>query len=497
MAVEPNPNLLVGKVGGSRGQGGPMNGKRVHAFGDDALGDHDAVALAELVRSGAVSPKELADAAITRARTVDPMLHAVAFPSYDRPRFAGDTTGALHGVPTFVKDNTDVAGLPSNHGSDAWVAQPRQADGRYTRQYLSTGMTVLGKSRLPEFGFSASTEFMVQEATHNPWHIDYSVGASSGGSAAMVAAGVVPVAHANDGGGSIRIPAACAGLVGLKPSRHRHVDGEQARHLPINMVSEGVVTRTVRDTAAFLAASEDYYRNPALAPIGLVQGPAERRLRVGLVMESVNGAVIDAQTRAAVEATATLLEKAGHVVEPIALPVSAQFAADFVQYWGLLAHLASATGRLTFDRSFDASRLDGLTVGLRGQHRRTMRRTPGALRRLRGIKDDYARMFARHELVLSPVLAHVTPRLGYLSPTVPYEQLIDRLERWVAFTPLNNIAGTPGISLPMAMAQEGVPVGVQLSAAYGDERTLLETAFLLEQEQPFPRIQDAALPGPA
>jgi amidase len=179
------------------------------------------------------------------------------------------------------------------------------------------------------------------------------------------------------------------------------------------------------------------------------------------------------------------------------LPVGEQFADDFLQYWGLLAALAAGTGRVTFDRSFDARRLDGLTIGLRAYHRRNLRRTPGAIRRLRGIKHAYARMFSRHELVLSPVLAHVTPQIGHLSPILPFDELIDHLQRYVTFTPLNNIAGTPAISLPMAMAAEGVPIGVQLSAAYGDERTLIETAFLLEQEQPFPRIEDvSAAPVP-
>ena len=237
----------------------------MHAFGDDALADHDGVALARLVREGTVSPEELAAAAIARAQAVDPTLHAVASPIFDRPRFAPDRTAALYGVPTFIKDNTDVRGLPTNHGSEAFTAKPAKRDGAYTTQYLSTGMTLLGKSRLPEFGFNASTEYMTEEPVRNPWNTERSVGASSGGSAALVAAGVVPIAHANDGGGSIRIPAACAGLVGLKPSRHRHIDGEQARHLPINMISEGVVTRSVRDTAAFLAAAENHWRNPSLA----------------------------------------------------------------------------------------------------------------------------------------------------------------------------------------------------------------------------------------
>jgi amidase len=475
-----------------------MTGQRVSAFTDDALGDHDAVGLAALVARGQVSPEELAAAAIARARSVEDRLQATAFTIYDDPRVPDDPSGALFGVPTYVKDNTDVRGLPSNHGSEAFVAHPAKRDAAYTRQYLSTGMTLLGKSRLPEFGFSASTEFMTQEPTHNPWNTDYSSGASSGGAAALVASGVVPIAHANDGGGSIRIPAACTGLVGLKSTRHRLIDGDQTRHLPVNMAVEGVVTRTVRDTAVFFAAQERYYRNPALPPIGLVEGPANRRLHVGLILETVNDAPIDAQTVAAVERTAALLEKAGHVVEPIPVPVGQQFADDFLQYWGLLAFLASATGKVTFDRSFDLRRCDGLTKGLRAFHTRNAWRTPGAIRRLRrGVAEAYAQMFAQHELVLSPTLAHVTPKLGHLSPTLPFDVLIERLKRYVAFPPLNNIAGTPAISLPMAVAEEGVPIGIQLHAAHGDERTLIETAFLLEQEQPFPRIQDRALAAPA
>jgi amidase len=473
-----------------------MTGKRISAFADDALGDHDAVGLAALVAAGTVSPAELADAAVARARAVDDELQATVFTVYDAPRFADGPGGAFFGVPTYVKDNTDVRAMPSHHGSEAFVARPAKRDAPYTRQYLSSGMTVLGKSRLPEFGFSASTEFMTQEPTHNPWQTEYSPGASSGGAAALVASGVVPIAHANDGGGSIRIPAACTGLVGLKTTRHRLIDGEQARHLPVNMAVEGVVTRTVRDTAVFYANQERYFRNPALPPIGLVEGPADRRLRIGLILETVNGAPIDAQTRAAVEKTATLLESAGHSVEPMGVPVGQQFADDFLQYWGLLAFLASVTGKLTFDRSFDARRCDGLTKGLRAFHTRHAWRTPGAIRRLRrGVAEAYAGMFADCELVLSPTVAHVAPKLGHLSPTLPFDVLIERLKRYVAFPPLNNIAGTPAISLPMAMAEEGVPIGVQLHAAHGDERTLIETAFLLEQEQPFPRIQDPTLPA--
>lgn len=466
-----------------------MPGTRVHAFTDDVLADHDAVAIAALIRGGDISAEEAAQAAIARIQRVDPELNAVAFPAYERPRFSADTSAPLYGVPTLIKDNIDVAGMPTNHGTEAFTARPATKDSPYSRQYLSSGMTVLGKSRLPEYGLNASTEFMTEPSARNPWHTDFSVGASSGGAAALVAAGAVPIAHANDGGGSIRIPAACAGLIGLKPSRGRHVDDEAARHLPINIVSEGVVSRSVRDTAAFFAATEDHWRNPGLPPVGLVEGPAQRRLRIGLITESATGAATCPETKAAVEATAALLDKQGHIVEPIALPVDERFADDFLLYWGLLAALIAGTGKLTTDRAFDPAKLDGLTKGLRARYLRIPHKTPGALFRLKRVRRAYARMFARHELVLSPVLSHVTPRIGHLSPTVPFPELLDRLTSYVAFTPLNNIAGTPAMSLPMGMSDEGLPIGVQFSAAHGDERTLLETAFELEQLHSWPRIQ--------
>lgn len=465
-----------------------MTANRVHVFGDDALGEHDAVAIAELVRRGELSATEVADAALARARKAEPALHAIAFASAE-PRHSADVNAPLFGVPTYVKDNTDVQGLPTNHGTAAFRARPAAKDSPYARQFLSTGMTVLGKSRLPEFGFNAGTEFADAEPTRNPWHTGYSPGASSGGAAALVASGVVPIAHANDGGGSIRIPAACCGLVGLKPTRGRHLNSEQARSMPINLVSEGVVTRTVRDTAAYFAAAERYWRTPKLPPVGLVEGPANRRLRIGLIMDSVVTASC-AQTRATVTDTAALLEKMGHEVEPIALPIDEGFARDFTVYWGMLSFLVSSFGKQVLDRKFDASKLDGLTIGLRKLYQRSMYMTPSVLYRLSRVQGAYARMFRHHEVVLSPVLAHTTPPLGHLSPNVPFDELLDRLQRYVAFTPLNNISGSPAISLPMGASSGGLPIGVQLSGAHGDERTLLELAFALEAERPWRRIQD-------
>lgn len=488
VAPTPPTDAADGQPLDPGGQGAADAGAaRVHAFRDDALGRHDAVALADLVRRGEVNPAELAAAAIERAASVDPALAAIETPMYGSPRSADAPEARLHGVPTFVKDNRSLVGVPTGNGSEAYRPHPAPADSPFVTQLLSTGLAVLGKTRMPEFGLNASTEFMTGEPTRNPWRPTHSVGASSGGSAALVAAGVVPVAHANDGGGSIRIPAACAGLVGLKPTRHRHLVEPTEKLLPINLVSDGIVSRSVRDTATFLAGIEDHHRDPRLVPVGLVEGPAQRRLRVGLVEDSFVGETDD-DTRAAVRRAAATLEAAGHVVEPIDLPVDASFVDDFVQYWGFLAELLLDSGKVTLDRSWDIGRADALNVWLRRQHRRRAHRTPGAIRRLRKVAGAYAGMFAHHEVVLSPVLAHTTPELGYLSPTIGGEVLMERLARYVSFTPINNIAGTPAMSVPMGLTDLGLPIGVHLQGAHGDERTLLEIAFLLEAEHPFARI---------
>lgn len=346
---------------------------------------------------------------------------------------------------------------------------------------------MIGKSRLPEFGLNASTEFMTGEPTRNPWNPAFSVGASSGGAAALVASGVVPIAHANDGGGSIRIPAAAAGLVGLKPSRGRHRIDAIARRLPIDLVSEGVVTRTVRDTAAFLAAIEDDWRNPALVPVGLVEGPAARKLRVGLLLEAFSGPP-DPETDAAVRQAVAVLEEAGHAVDEVRIPIARSFEDDFLRYWGFLAELVYDTAKVMLDRDFDITRADGLGLGLRAYHRNAIHKTPGAIRRLKTAAVDYAKMFDRHEVIVSPVLCHTTPEIGHLSPTVQFDVLQARLADYVAYTPIQNITGAPGISLPLGRTADGRPVGVQLQGAFGDERTLLEVAYLLEEALPFARI---------
>ncbi|MFC5668958.1 amidase [Streptomyces incanus] len=462
---------------------------RVHVFRDDALGDHDAVGLAEAIRRGEVGAAEAARDAAARVRAVEARLNAVQV-HIDVPAHGSGPAGAFTGVPTFVKDNTDYQGLPTGHGSAAFAPRAARRHAPFARQFLSTGVTVLGKTRLPEFGFSPTTEYENAEPVRNPWHTGHSAGGSSGGSAALVAAGAVPIAHANDGGGSIRIPAACCGLVGLKPTRGRVVPNAQGRQMPIDLVTDGVVSRSVRDSAAFLAAAEKHWRNPKLPPVGPVEGPSERRLRIGLLLDSPNGVPSDAATRAAVTKTAQRLERLGHTVEPVELSIDPRFTQDFLTYWGLLSFLIGVTGR-TFGPDFDRRRMDGLSRGLRETYVSNWQRTPGVVRRLKRTREPYAAAFRGLDLILSPVLAHTTPPLGHLNPAVPYTTLIERILAYVAFTPVNNVVGTPSISVPApSTTTDGLPIGVMFSGRPGAERTLLEVAFELEVDQPFRRVQD-------
>lgn len=455
----------------------------VHAFRSDALGDHDATALAALIRRGELSAREVAQAAISRAEAMQPRLNGVELALFEQAlqESAMPKEGVFAGVPTFIKDNTDLKGLPTNQGSAAVNARPAKEDGAFARQFLAQGFVTLGKSRMPEFGFNASTEFMGQAPVRNPWHTEYSSGASSGGAAALVAAGVVPIAHANDGGGSIRIPAACCGLVGLKPTRGRFINAESAASLPVNIIGEGVVTRSVRDTANFFSGMEQTYRNRRLPAVGQVEGPGKRRLRIGLVLDSINGAQTDAETRATVLETARLLERQGHHVFEIPLTIHPRFADDFAIYWGMLSFLVSNFGKQLMSPDFDKAGLDNLSRGLARHYRKHALKTPAVLYRLKKSQDDYARLFTRVDAVLSPVLSHTTPKLGWLSPEQPFEPLFERLLNYVSFTPLNNASGSPAIALPMGATAEGLPIAVHLSGAHGDEKTLLELAFALEE----------------
>ena len=475
------------------------NNLYLHAFKDDALGKDDAVALAEKLKRQDVSADMLATSALDRANLINPQLSAITYLAKAEQLFSKKPSQITSnqnnerffaGIPSFLKDNINYKNMPTGFGTNAFPPKVHNKNSPYTKQFTDMGICVLGKSSLPEFGFNATTEPAHTAATKNPWNINFSSGASSGGSAALVAAGVVPFAHGNDGGGSIRIPAACCGLVGLKPSRGRHINEYVARSLPVNIVSEGIVSRSVRDTAYYHFEAQKIYQNPKLPTLPLVINAGKKRLRIGVFTESITGYSTDKATREACLNTADILAKAGHQVEEMRFPVSAQFADDFSMYWGMLAFMVKTTGKLSLSKHFDKRKLDALTIGLAKYYRKNMHKTPFMLARLKRHGQKYQEAFKTYDLYLSPVLSQSPRPLGELNPSQSFDSLFDRLMRYASFTPMANVAGTPAIAIPAGQTSEGVPIGVQLAGRYGDEKTLLEVAYELEALQPWPSLYD-------
>jgi len=460
---------------------------RVDVTADDALGVDDVTALRERLARREVSPAELRAAAVARARAANERINGVAWwvEEIDVPLCA-DPDAPLAGIPTLIKDNEDLAGFVTTEGSWAMPNRPAAAHSPVVAQFLALGLAPVAKTTLPEFGLTASTESTRFGATRNPWDIRHSAGGSSGGSAAMVAAGVVPMAHANDGGGSIRIPASVNGLVGLKSSRGRIIDVPELDRLPVNLTVQGVVTRTVRDTALHLALAERAYRNPSLPEVGHVTGPDPQRLRIGLMLTGVRGLPVSAETVDAVAAAARVCEGLGHRVEEVRAPVEDQFGPDFLRYWAFLSFALQRGGRRLYGPGFDGSRTEKLTQGLSALFVREAERLPGSLRRLRRLAHERESTFSQVDVLLSPVLGHAPPPIGYLGEGVDFRTHLTRLLRYTSFTPVQNITGSPAISLPLGRSASGLPIGVQFGAPYGQERRLLSLAYEIEQAAPWP-----------
>ncbi|MFM1874604.1 MAG: hypothetical protein RL266_341 [Bacteroidota bacterium] len=464
--------------------------KRSNAFTDDALGNLDATGVAQAITKKEISVAEAIEAAIQRSEKVNGDLNAIVLKLYDDARKYDrlNSDGAFYGVPTYFKDTDNIKGYPTQMGTGAFRSKNAKRNSRFVNQFLSMGVSYLGKTTLPEFGLLCSTENEKWAVTRNPWNTDYTSGGSSSGSAALVASGAVPIASGNDGAGSIRIPAAICGLVGLKPTRHRihGVDGTEM--MPIEIIHQGVLTRTVRDTAAFFTEAEKFHYNKRMPKIGGVNGPSKNRLRIAFINNLTDGTTgrQDEDTYNLQLKTAKLLESLGHKVDQVPLPIDVDtMVGHFLNYYGFLAYMSSHMGRFVFQSKVDKAQIEPFTMGLSRRFKANALRLPGSIRAMHKMGYECSKQFETYDVVMTPVLAHKTPKIGYFSPELSYEEVTKRATDFATYTGLYNVTGEPAISLPLGVDSDGMPLGVQFAAPFGEDRRLLELAFELEQAQPW------------
>ena len=450
----------------------------------------DATETAAMIRSGRMSALEATQAAIDRALTLQPKLNFLVASDFDRALArakAGGATGPFAGVPFLVKDLNDYKGLPTRQGSRANLPlPPAAAQDAYIEAFDRSGVNVIGKSATPEAGFLPTTEPVAFGPTRNPWDPSRSSGGSSGGAAAATAAGVVPFAHANDGGGSIRIPASCCGLFGLKPSRGRMIGSRALRQIS-DLGVDHILTRSIRDSATMFALTEDGGDGAQHRPVGLVTAPLKRRLRVGLITEGYAGYAPSPEVRAATDSAAKLMESLGHQVIPTTWPMGKAFINDFLLLWASgAAGMADAISR-AMGRPVGPDTLEAFSLGMAEMYRKQQADLPAALQRLQDATLAYDPWFAksRFDVILSPVLNTPAPPLGYVGPNVPFETLVQRLTEYVGYTTYHNVVGAPAMSVPLTWTDAGLPVGTQFAARVGQEGLLFQLAYQLEAARPW------------
>jgi amidase len=461
----------------------------------------DAVGLRELIRTGEVSVAEVEAVARYALDVADAELNALTLPPFE-PALEYDPDGPLAGVPFLIKDSGPFArGVPFALGSRSIRGALALADHELMTRFRRAGLVTLGQTTAPELGLSFATEPVKQGPTRNPWAPDRGVGGSSGGAAALVAAGAVPLAHGNDGGGSLRVPASCCGLVGLKPSRGRTPGGPYAGDAFGHVVELGLA-RTVRDVAHLLDAvagpgvGDRYCAPPPARPYAeevreeVREGPG--RLRAALTTRAWSGAPVDAQVAAATVTAGKVLEWLGHAVTEASPDVDP----DAVVEAAMLGALATGAAVLMAPRRPDPSLLEAVS-------RRVLAETEAAtaldvmrsLDAAHRVTHPIARFLARHDLLVTPTLGQLPAPHG----TLDYDNADHTVRSWLRrifeygpFTAPFNISGHPAVSLPLGQSRDGLPIGVQLVAAYGREDLLLRVAAQLERAVPW---RDRLPPG--
>ena len=479
----------------------PVSGRvgPVALMSEDVL-TRSAIDQAALVRAGEVTSRELVEASLAAIDRLNGELNAFVTLSAERALAEADAVRAgderpLAGVPIAIKDILALTeGVRTTFGCGAVDDFVPPIDSATVRRLRGAGGIVVGKTSTPELGILPVTEPQLFGPTRNPWDTGRTPGGSSGGSAAAVAAGMLSLAHANDGGGSIRIPAACCGLVGLKPTRGR-VSVAPVPNDTIGLISDGVVSWTVAETALALDILAGY---EAGDPFPLASEPSEfaaaaasepRSLRIGYGTAAPNDAPVDPEHAAAVERTAELLESLGHRVEEATIPFDAQtFAENFLTLWisdiggGVRSLNAVAGGQL------DRDRLEPLTRRMAEQAEQISAVDYiAAISYLRTAARIGLSFFERHDVLLSPVLAQPPLEIGALDPEEGEDPLamLAKSGQFVPFTPPTNVTGQPAMSLPLAQSEAGLPIGVHFVGAHGADATLLSLAAQLERAQPW------------
>ncbi|TRO94346.1 amidase [Glycocaulis profundi] len=445
------------------------------------LGRLDGMAQAEMVRRGEVSAVELTEAAILRIEALDPGLQAVSWRAWDLARERARSPlppGPLSGAPCLLKDSLHYPGMPARAGSASLPDTTTLQGFPYAARLDQAGLVPLGKTAMPEFGLLGVTEPQIGPVTRNPWDARRSPGGSSGGAGAAVASGMTPLAHGSDGAGSIRIPASCCGIVGLKPGRGATVR-VRARH-PIEdlLVADSLMARTVRDVAAGFALARP---GREAAP----DGPESKRLRIAVIEHTLSGAVPHRDCRQALSEAAELLAALGHHVEAAQLPVDGP-AADRAERV-LWMHLGADCVDAARARGQDpAAVLEPWTLALGRMaddlSPEDLERAHAQIATLPGQLSSFAERF---DVWLTPTLASPPPMIGHMAPDGEPEQLMERMFGWLGYTPLQNLAGTPAVSLPLHWSPEGLPIGVMLAGPRGSEDGLLKLACGLEAARPW------------
>ena len=462
--------------------------------------DHqdDGLALGERVQSGKVSAVELVETAIERIEAHNPTLNAVVTKVFEQALDAArhqQSTGPFAGVPFLLKDlGGALGGVPFSSGSRFFKDVCPPSDSELVRRFKASGLIPLGRTNTPEFGLNASTEPSLFGPTRNPWNTEKSSGGSSGGSAAAVAAGLVPLAHASDGGGSIRIPASCCGLFGMKTTRARNTMAPYLGESLAGCSVEHVVSRTVRDSAAALDATagpapgDPYLAPPPSRPFLDDANADPRQLKIAIATDAFSGVPVHQDCIDATKKAGKLCEALGHIVEPASPEFdSHQLDQDYSRLFAIGATANIRQRAQAIDKPLDEDGFEPITwkmMALADQF--SASEYVQLLNRLHAICRQIGSFFESYDLLLTPTLAQPPVPLGHLDMTMDdLDAYNDRLWRFAAFTYQFNVTGQPAMTVPLAWNAEALPIGAQFVGRYGDEATLFQLAGQLERAEPW------------